>query len=104
MLRLFKDGQVLGQYVQKAAAVLSPNQFYPDNPNGSMQAIAGICDPSGRVFGLMPHPEGYLDFQNHPRWHRDADACRRKGEPVPKEGHGMQVFRNLARFVEEKNK
>ena len=104
LIRLFKDGQVLGQYAQKSSAVPSPTQFYPDNPNGSLQAIAGICDPTGRVFGLMPHPEGYLDFENHPQWHKNADACRRKGESVPKEGQGMAVFRNLHRFVEEKIK
>ncbi len=104
LTRLFKDQQVLGQYVKASSPVLSPTQFYPDNPNGSMQAIAGICDPTGRVFGLMPHPEGYLDFQNHPLWHRRADALRRKGEPVPGKGPGMQVFHNLATFVEERIK
>lgn len=103
LTRLFKDEQVLGQYV-KAGAGLSPTQFYPDNPNGSMQAIAGICDPTGRVFGLMPHPEGFLDFENHPFWHRRADALRRRGAAVPKEGPGMQVFHNLYRFIQEKVK
>jgi phosphoribosylformylglycinamidine synthase subunit PurQ / glutaminase len=41
---------------------------YPANPNGSIMDIAGICDPSGRVFGLMPHPEAFLIPENHPRW------------------------------------
>ena len=41
---------------------------YPENPNGSTVAAAGLCDASGRVFGLMPHPEAYLDPVNHPRW------------------------------------
>lgn len=43
---------------------------YPENPNGSVDDIAGICDPSGRIFGLMPHPEAYLDTTNHPCWTR----------------------------------
>lgn len=41
---------------------------FPDNPNGSVRDIAGICDPAGRVFGLMPHPEAYHHPTNHPHW------------------------------------
>ena len=47
-----------------------PALDFPDNPNGSANAIAGICDPTGRVFGLMPHPEAYLSPFNHPHWTR----------------------------------
>lgn len=43
---------------------------YLDNPNGSMGDVAGICDASGRIFGLMPHPERYLDWNRHPFWTR----------------------------------
>jgi len=102
--RLFQDGQVLGQYVTQTAKSASPTQFYPDNPNGSMQAIAGISDPTGRVFGMMPHPEGFLDFENHPLWHRRKDELQRAGQVVPKEGQGMQVFENLFRYVQEEIK
>ena len=45
---------------------------YTDNPNGSMRDIAGVCDPTGLVFGLMPHPERFLDVTNHPGWTREA--------------------------------
>lgn len=41
---------------------------YPDNPNGSMGNIAGLCDPTGRVLGLMPHPERFVDPTHHPEW------------------------------------
>jgi phosphoribosylformylglycinamidine synthase I len=41
---------------------------FPFNPNGSLDDIAGICDPTGRVFGLMPHPEAYNHWTNHPHW------------------------------------
>ena len=44
---------------------------YPINPNGSVDDIAGICDPSGRVMGLMPHPERFVDITHHPRWTRE---------------------------------
>ena len=61
---------------------------YRDNYNGSEGAVAGICDPSGRVFGLMPHPERYLDWTRHPFWTR-LDAGVRKG-PTP----GLRMFMN----------
>ena len=54
------------------------------NPNGSTDDIAGICDPTGRVFGLMPHPERFLRWENHPRWTR---------EPRRAEGDGVRLVR-----------
>ena len=65
---------------------------YPYNPNGSADAIAGICDPSGRLFGLMPHPEAFLHRTNHPRWTR---------EELPEEGQGVIIFRNAVNFIRE---
>ena len=67
-----------------------PIMDYPDNPNGSEEAIAGICDPTGRVFGLMPHPECYVHKTQHPRWTR---------EELPDEGQGLAVFNNAAAFL-----
>ena len=43
---------------------------YPENPNGSTENIAGICDTTGRVLGLMPHPERHFFTQQHPFWTR----------------------------------
>lgn len=43
---------------------------FPINPNGSVDDIAGLCDPSGRVLGLMPHPERFVDLTQHPQWTR----------------------------------
>ena len=71
-----------------------PTSRYPLNPNGSVAAIAGICDPTGRIFGMMPHPEAYLFPWNHPHWHRDAMA----GDPPP-EGQGLALFRNAVEFA-----
>jgi phosphoribosylformylglycinamidine synthase len=68
----------------------TPTQEYPYNPNGSAAAIAGICDETGRVFGLMPHPEAYLYGINHPRWTR---------EKVPEEGMGLALFRNAVEYI-----
>jgi phosphoribosylformylglycinamidine synthase len=64
---------------------------YPENPNGSTANIAGLCDPSGRVFGLMPHPERFLFATQHPRWTR----LKLTGE-----GAGMQIFRNAVKYFE----
>jgi len=64
---------------------------FPDNPNGSMADVAGVCDATGRVLGLMPHPERHLDPTHHPRWTR--------GEAGPV-GDGLQVFINAVRYFE----
>jgi phosphoribosylformylglycinamidine synthase len=68
---------------------------YPANPNGSEDAVAGVCDPSGRIFGLMPHPEAYLSPYNHPSWTRRAAL----GLSLPEEGEGVALFRNAVSFV-----
>jgi len=52
---------------------------YPHNPNGSVDSIAGICDASGRIFALMPHPERFIRWNQHPRWTREAPRQRRDG-------------------------
>ena len=66
---------------------------YADNFNGSAEAIAGVCDPSGRVFGLMPHPERYLDWNRHPWWTRLPAEIRRG--PTP----GLKIFLNAVEAV-----
>ncbi|MDF1614923.1 phosphoribosylformylglycinamidine synthase subunit PurQ [Desulfurivibrio dismutans] len=69
-----------------------PTMAYPANPNGSPGGIAGICDPSGRLFGLMPHPEAYLHRTNHPRWTR---------EELPEEGQGVLLLKNGVNFIRD---
>ncbi len=71
---------------------------FPWNPNGSLNDIAGICDPTGRIFGMMPHPERHLHFTHHPLWPRLKDSALRKGIPLPEEGDGMQIFRNAVDY------
>lgn len=63
------EGRFVARDDATLAALASGGQValrYVDNPNGSMGDVAGICDPSGRIFGLMPHPERYLDWTRHP--------------------------------------
>jgi len=63
---------------------------YPLNPNGSVDAIAGICDRTGCLMGMMPHPEAYHHRTNHPRWTR---------EELPEEGKGVVFFRNAVDYI-----
>ena len=66
----------------------------PANPNGSLDAAAGLCDPSGRVFGLMPHPEAYLFPENHPQW----DRQKTQGT-LPETGGGLALFKNAVDYL-----
>jgi phosphoribosylformylglycinamidine synthase I len=63
---------------------------FPENPNGADENVAGICDASGRIFGLMPHPERYLDATQHPSWTREKE--------LPENGQGLQVFQNAVEY------
>ncbi len=71
---------------------LEPTMDYPLNPNGSLAAIAGVCDETGRLFGLMPHPEAYVHRTHHPRWTR---------EELPEEGMGLWLYQNAVQFIRE---
>jgi phosphoribosylformylglycinamidine synthase len=64
---------------------------YPYNPNGSVNNIAGICDRSGRIFALMPHPERHVRGTQHPRWTRMG---------VRKYGDGFQIFLNAVKWAQ----
>ena len=67
---------------------------YPLNPNGAALNCAGLCDTTGQVFGLMPHPEAYLASENHPDWGR-----RKRAGAVSGEGQGLTLFRNIVRHI-----
>ena len=64
---------------------------YPDNPNGSQADVAGVCDETGRVFGLMPHPERFVDATQHPRWTREG---------LQEHGDGLLMFQNAVRYFQ----
>ncbi len=68
---------------------LTADVGYPDNPNGAFANIAGLSDPSGRVLGLMPHPERFIHATQHPEW------TRRK---LSGEGAGLKLFRNAVEY------
>ena len=84
--RLERDHLVVARYLGPDGA---PTLEWPWNPNGSPDAVAGICDPTGRLFGLMPHPDAYLYPFHHPLWTRTKhDGTRAE------EGAGLTIFRN----------
>jgi phosphoribosylformylglycinamidine synthase len=96
------EGKVvaLPDVLQKVKAVLyyadsndKPTMQYPANPNGSTNAIAGICDETGRVFGLMPHPERFVRATQNPQWTRTGNA------DVP--GNGLKIYRNAVEWAEK---
>lgn len=96
---LFARQQVVFQYATPEGH--PAHGRFPDNPNGSLDDIAGICDPSGRVLGLMPHPEAYIQFTQHPTWTRQKETWRRQHQPPPSlEGAGMHLFRNAITYLQ----
>lgn len=91
LARLREAGQLVLRYMPQDAILAgnSSSTPYPDNPNGAMDDVAGICDATGRVFGLMPHPERFVDPTQHPTWTRG---------PQREVGEGLAVFRNAVRY------
>ncbi len=94
-----RDEQVLRRWEQGGQLVLryvGPDgrpAGYPWNPNGATAHVAGMCDPTGRVLGLMPHPERFQDAVNHPQW-------TRRGSDIQPDG--LKFFRNAAEYVKRK--
>lgn len=91
-----RNGQLVVKYVDPSSKYPSSNNEvlpYPISPNQSWRNIAGVCDPSGLVFGLMPHPEA-----NHSTW---LGATWTRENIEHGEGEGMQIFRNAVNYVIE---
>ncbi|MGQ0634898.1 MAG: phosphoribosylformylglycinamidine synthase subunit PurQ [Planctomycetaceae bacterium] len=83
-----RDDAVISRWRDRRQIALT---YLPDaNPNGSTADIAGLCDPTGRVLGLMPHPERHLFATQHPRWTRRPLTAD--------EGEGLQLFRNAVEY------
>jgi phosphoribosylformylglycinamidine synthase len=78
-----------GQQEWSFSACTDPQVSYPANPNGSACDVAGVCDASGLVLGLMPHPERHIEGTNHPRWTRGEGR-----DP----GDGLRLFQNAVEY------
>jgi phosphoribosylformylglycinamidine synthase len=96
--RLVSGNQIVCRYALSDGAPAAG--AFPENPNGSVLDIAGICDPTGRVFGLMPHPEAFNHFTNHPHWTLINENIRRGlADPSTRPVTGIRMFENAVGFL-----
>jgi phosphoribosylformylglycinamidine synthase len=98
LTEIWRNNQVAIQYALPNGEAAQGR--FPFNPNGALDDIAGICDPTGRVFGLMPHPEAYNHWTNHPDWTRRKEIAKRhnahfKEEPTV----GIRFFQNAVDYI-----
>lgn len=103
--RLFVDDKTIATLRKKNLVALRyikgeiyDYQHLPANPNGSLENIAGITDESGRIFGLMPHPERALFFTHLPQWPYLKEKLIREGKHIPNEGPGFAIFKNAVKY------
>lgn len=89
LTQLEAQGQIVYRYCDTHG---NPTQEYPENPNGSLHAIAGICDPSGVVLGMMPHAEDFVRREHHPNWRREGVT----GEP-----DGLTFYKHVVLYARE---
>lgn len=86
--RLHQKDMVVFRYVDEAGRT---RRGYPANPNGSSEDIAAVCNPTGNVMGMMPHPERYIERIQHPHWQRLR---------LYEEGVGLMIFRNAVNYIQ----
>lgn len=91
-----KNEQIAFSYINEDGSPAEGK--FPANPNGALHDLAGICDPSGRIFGLMPHPERFNSFTNEDGWELKKELLLRAGKELPKEGAGMKIFQNAVEY------
>ena len=89
---LARDHLVAARYLDPKSG--APTDEFPHNPNGSELCAAAISDPSGRILGMMPHPEAHLYPYNHPQWTR-----RKLDGELPEHGEGLALFENAVNFA-----
>lgn len=91
LTKLREDGQIALRYAEPGGGQAEGK--FPLNPNGSLDDIAGICDSTGRIFGLMPHPEAYIDETHHPTWTRTGKTGV---------GAGLAIFENAVTYAQDR--
>ena len=95
-------GQLVCRYIDPADLYPSSSDEslpYPLSPNASMRNIAGVCDPSGLVYGMMPHPEANHSQWLGATWTREGDHSEAKSTAIAGQGEGMAMFRNAVEYV-----
>jgi phosphoribosylformylglycinamidine synthase len=103
--RLANNNQLTVRYVdpntEVGAGITDESLPFPISPNGSMRNIAGICDSTGLVFGLMPHPEAIYAKWLHPDHTRGNVPGPDSSETLDQwEGEGLQIFRNAVEYIQ----
>lgn len=88
--QMTEDRQFALRYCHEDGSTSDDVLPFPINPNGAELNVAGLCDPSGRIFGLMPHPERHLFATHHPFWTRR--------ETQPEHGDGFAIFQNAVGY------
>lgn len=88
LARVEKEHLVGFRYVNNSG---ESTQDYPANPNGALNAIAGVTDPTGRVLGLMPHPERFVEVEQYPNWRREAIS----------KAQGLPIFKNMVDTIKK---
>jgi len=86
-----KRGLVTARYVE---GEVCQYQNLPTNPNGSLENIAGITDETGKIFGLMPHPERAISFTQLPHWTFLKEKYQREKREIPSNADGIKIFMN----------
>src|SRR3989338_5310774 len=86
--KIEKENLVFCRYVDASD---KPTQHYPENPNGSLNAIAGITDPTGHILGMMPHPEKIVELTQHPNWRRGNVQAK-----------GGLIFESMIKFAKQR--
>lgn len=98
--KLNEKGMVALRYIK--GEICNFQNLYA-NPNGSLEDIAGITDETGKILGLMPHPERAISFTQLPHWTFLKEELKREGKEIPREGPGMQIFQNAIQYFIDKN-
>jgi phosphoribosylformylglycinamidine synthase subunit PurQ / glutaminase len=95
-LKVLKNtGIIAAQYIE---GEICKYQHLAANPNGALENIAAITDASGRILGMMPHPERAIAFTQLPHWQYLKEKYRREGKLIPQEGPGLKIFQNAITY------
>ncbi|HSX04209.1 MAG TPA: phosphoribosylformylglycinamidine synthase subunit PurQ [Rhabdochlamydiaceae bacterium] len=86
-----QNDQVIKALFQNGQVVL---RYQHENPNGSTEAIAGICDPTGRILGMMAHPEAAIFFTQDPHWIRKKEQLKLQQKELPIYAESLSLFKN----------
>src|SRR3989344_3899989 len=98
---LYMDKKILDGFKKKGMVALkytkgeiSSYQNLPPNPTGTIDDICGISDQSGRIFGMMPHPERGMFFTQKPNWPAVKEKLKRERQEIPDLADGIKIFQN----------